>query len=495
MAISFNQVDSTNRNPGAFMEFDSTRALRGLQQIQRKALIIGQKTSAGTLSDNTIALCTSGDQAKTLGGVGSMLADMYDYWQKNNKNIETHVIAVPNSGTEQIQQITVASSGTAGAGTIYSYIGGRRKLTSVSAGDSKGTIATNLAATINADTDLVYSANVASVSLVNLTAKNGGLWTDSLSVLFNYRAENYGGTEKFPSNVTLSVAKTQSGSGNPDITNAIAAIPDERYDFIIQPYTDDANMDLWDAEMSNRHNAMNQLEGHSFNAYGGSVSTVGTWGNARNSQYNTTIDAGLNQYSPAHAWGAAYAGQAATIATQDVALPWQGLELIGILAEHSEDERSFSERNTLMYDGIATHRTSPSGAVQINRGCTNYQKNSFNQADASWLDSQTALTASYLRITFNQWMLTKFPQHKLANDTAVFSAGQNIVTPKIAKAEAVAWFVELEQAGIVENVAQFKKDLIVERNGSDVNRLDFVLPTDFVNQMRIFASKLSFILN
>jgi phage tail sheath gpL-like len=495
MAISFNQVDPSNRNPGAYMEFDSTRALRGLQQIQRKALIIGQKTSAGTLADNTIALCTSGDQAKTLGGVGSMLADMYEYWEKNNKNIETHVIAVPNSGTAQVQRVSVSLAGTAGAGTIHSYIGGRKKSTSVSAGDSAGTIATNFASTVNDDTDLLFDASVVNVSLVDLTAKNGGLWTDSLKVIFNYRAENYGGTEKFPTNVTLSSAITVNGSGNPDITDAIAGIPDERYDFIIQPYTDDANMDLWDAEMTNRHDAMVQLEGHSFNAYGGTTSAVGTWGNDRNSQYNTTMDAGVNEYTPAHGWAGAYAGQASTSATQDVALPWQGLELIGVLPDHPEDERTFSERNTLMYDGIATHKISSSGAVLINRGCTNYQKNSFDQPDASWLDSQTALTASYCRITFNQWMLTKFPRHKLADDTAVFSAGQFIVTPKIAKAEAIAWFVELEEAGILENVAQFKSELIVERNGVDPNRLDFVLPTDFVNQMRIFASRLSFILN
>lgn len=495
MAISFTQVDPTNRNPGAFMEFDSSRSIRGLQQIQRKALIIAQKTSAGTLADNTIAQCTSLDQAKTLGGVGSMLADIYDYWNKNNKNIETHVIAVPDSGTAAINQVVVSLAGTAGAGTIYSYIGGRRKTTSVAAGDSAATIATAFAATVNDDTNLMFTAAVVSTVKVNLTSKNGGLWTDSLKVVFNYRAESQGGTEKFPTNVTLTNTKTTSGASNPDITDAIAAIPDERYDFIIQPYTDDANMDLWDAEMTNRHDAMVQLEGHSFNAYGGSVSTVGTWGNARNSQYNTTMDAGSSLYSPEHAWAAAYAGQASTSATQDVALPWQGLELIGILPDYPEDRRLASERNTLMYDGIATHVISSSGAVRINRGVTNYQKNSLDQPDAAWLDSQTALTASYCRITFNQWMLTKFPRHKLADDTAVFSAGQFIVTPKIAKAEAIAWFVSLEEAGILENVAQFKSDLIVERNGIDPNRLDFVLPTDFVNQMRIFASRLSFILN
>jgi phage tail sheath gpL-like len=495
MAITFSQVDPTNRNPSAFMEFDSTNSLRGLQQIQRKALIIAQKTSAGTLADNTIALCRNLDEAKTLGGEGSQLADIFDYWNKNNKNIETQVIAVPDAGTSQVQKITVSVSGTVEAGVIASYIGGRRLAINVASADSAVTIATNITAEINANTDLLYTASVIETSNVELTAKNGGEWTDFLNVSFNYRSAEYGGNEKFPTGLNLTVAKTTSGAGNPDITNAIAGIPDERFDFIIQPYNDDANMDLWDAELTNRNDAMVQLEGHSFNAKGGSVSTVGTAGNLRNNEHNTTMDAGLNMYSPEHAWAGAYAGQGATSATQDVARPWQGLELVGILPDHEEDRRTFNDRNTLMYDGIATHNVSSSGAVRINRGVTNYQKNSLDQPDASWLDSMTALTASYCRITFNQWMLTKFPRHKLADDTAVFSAGQFIVTPKIAKAETIAWFTELEQAGILENVAQFKADLIVERNDVDPNRLDFVLPVDFVNQMRIFASRLSFILN
>ena len=493
MAISFNQVDATNRNPGAFMEFDSTRSLRGLQQIQRKALIIGQKTSAGTLADNSIALCSSTDQAKDLGGVGSILADMYDYWNKNNKNIETHVIAIPDSGTKAVKQVAFTTSGTVEAGNLFAYVGGRRFSMSVAAGDSAGDVATAFAAEVTADTDLLFDAAVVSVSKVNLTAKLGGEWTENLNVSFNYRSPERGGSEKFPTNLSAAVSATVTGASNPDITNALAAIPDERFDFILMPYTDDTNMDLFDAELANRQDAMVQLEGHGFNAAGGTVGTLSTYGNGRNSQHNTTMDAGLNMYSPEHAWAAAYMGQAARSATNDVALPWQGLQLVGILPDHPEDRRLFTERNTLMYDGVATHFVDDSGAVRINRGVTNYQKNTLNQADASWLDSQTALTASYVRITFNQKMLVTYPRHKLADDNAVFGAGQNIVTPQLAKATTIAWFIELQELGILENVEQFKTDLIVERDGVDPNRLNFLLPTDFVNQMRIFASKLQFI--
>jgi hypothetical protein len=39
----------------------------------------------------------------------------------------------------------------------------------------------------------------------------------------------------------------------------------------------------------------------------------------------------------------------------------------------------------------------------------------------------------------------------------------------------------MEELGLVENFDQFKTDLVVERNASDPNRLDFLLPPDIIN--------------
>ena len=98
----------------------------------------------------------------------------------------------------------------------------------------------------------------------------------------------------------------------------------------------------------------------------------------------------------------------------------------------------------------------------------------------------------YLRFTFRNRILARYPRHKLANDGTRFGAGQKIITPKLGKAEAVAWFREMEELGLVENFDQFKTDLVVERPSTDPNRLNFLLPPDLINQFVVGAASIQF---
>ena len=41
--------------------------------------------------------------------------------------------------------------------------------------------------------------------------------------------------------------------------------------------------------------------------------------------------------------------------------------------------------------------------------------------------------------------------------------------------------------GLVENLAAFKANLIVERDDNDPNRVNVLYPPDLVNQLRVFA--------
>jgi phage tail sheath gpL-like len=69
-----------------------------------------------------------------------------------------------------------------------------------------------------------------------------------------------------------------------------------------------------------------------------------------------------------------------------------------------------------------------------------------------------------------------------------------VATPKTVKGEILALFSELSDVGLVENLEDFETNLIVERNIADVNRVDVLLPPDLVNQFRILASLIQFIL-
>ena len=88
--------------------------------------------------------------------------------------------------------------------------------------------------------------------------------------------------------------------------------------------------------------------------------------------------------------------------------------------------------------------------------------------------------------------LTVIVDARITGNGTRYGIGQAVVTPNVMKAEAIAKFREWEELGLVENIDDFKANLIAERNASDPNRLDVLLPPDLVNQLRIVANKIQF---
>jgi phage tail sheath gpL-like len=103
------------------------------------------------------------------------------------------------------------------------------------------------------------------------------------------------------------------------------------------------------------------------------------------------------------------------------------------------------------------------------------------------------LTLSFIRFDLRTHLLNRFPRHKLADDGTRFAPGQAVVTPGKIRAEIIAKFRQWEEIALVENADQFKSDLIVERNGTDPNRVDILMPPDLINQLRVTAAQVQFI--
>jgi len=150
------------------------------------------------------------------------------------------------------------------------------------------------------------------------------------------------------------------------------------------------------------------------------------------------------------------------------------------------DASCSTERQSLLNAGIATSVVS-GGVLRVERAITTYQRNAFAQADASYLDSETLHQLTEVTRRLRARITNKYPRHKLANDNTRFGAGQAIVTPSVIRGELIAEYADMEDAGLVENMDLFKKYLIVERNATNPNRLDVLLPPDLVNQLRVFA--------
>jgi phage tail sheath gpL-like len=354
-------------------------------------------------------------------------------------------------------------------------------------GDTAATVAAALGAAINADPVLPATSTVSTVT-TTVTARNKGTVGNDIDLRLNYYGASSG--EKLPAGLACVVTAMSGGTGDPTLSTALNAIPDEIFDFIILPYNDSTSLGALESELNDRHGPAQMLEGHAFIAKKASAGTLNTFGAGRNNPHVTCI--GFNDSpTPPYEWAAAMGAQVALSATIDPARPFTTLPLVGVLAPAAGSAFIQSERNALLFDGITTFLVL-SGVVQLERVITLYQVNALSAPDPSYLDANTLLTLSHLRQTINIRIRSKFPRHKLADNGTRFGAGQAMVTPNIIRAELIALFSEWEEAGLVENLEQFKNELIVERDPVDRTRVNAQLPPDLVNQLYIFAGQVQF---
>jgi phage tail sheath gpL-like len=304
------------------------------------------------------------------------------------------------------------------------------------------------------------------------------------------RANYYQG-EALPVGLAVAIVAMASGATNPDINTALAAIADDQYYTIINPWTDATSMAALEAELGNRWGPMQQRTGHAFSGYRGTMSAASAYGAARNSPHTSVIAAKLSP-TPPWVWAAAWAATVEYFGAIDPARPFQTLAIPGVLTPAEADRYTRAERDLLLRDGISTFTVGSDDTVYIERVITTYQTNAFGVDDTSFLDLETVWTVDYIRYAVRVRIALRYPRYKLANDGTNYAPGQAIVTPKAIRAELLALFKELEFAGLVENFDQYKAQLLVVRSTQDPNRINAVIPPDIINQFRVFAAAVQF---
>lgn len=489
MTVSFNDIPVDIRTPGQYLEIDNTNAIQGLVTRSHKVLVVGQRFIAGTVSELEPTMITAGSQGDGFFGRGSMLSAMLTAFKKANATTEVHAIALDENDAGTAAAGSIAFAGPAAeAGTVNVYIAGHRVQVGVSKADSADDIATALAAAINANPDLPVTAavNGTTASQVDITCRWKGETGNAIDLRVNY----YAG-EALPTDVAATIVAMTGGASNPDIADAISTIGDERFDTIVMPFTDAANLTALETELTRRWGPMVQREGHAFAATTGTHSEGVTLGDSRNSPHVTIMPA---QKSPSPTWALASVTAALDAGEPDPARPRQTLAMPGILPPAVGDRYTREERNLHLQNGLSTLVVDDGGVVRIERLITTYQTNVLGIPDISYLDVTTLRTVAYLRFTVRARIALRYPRHKLADDGTRYGSGQAIVTPSVIRAELISLFTEWEDAGLAENMEQFKRDLLVERSSTDPNRMDAVIPPDVINQFRVFAGSVKFIL-
>ena len=284
------------------------------------------------------------------------------------------------------------------------------------------------------------------------------------------------------------------GTGNPDIATAIAAMGDTWWTDVICPWTDGANLTAIEAEAATRNGPLVMQDFAIFAGVRGTYSGLTTFAVV------AQLGAHLRHRRRRAAGDAGRVGRLlrrrrrvllATSTRRGRCKPWS---CRGSSRRRSPTASPGRNATFCFGAGIGTFRVDDGGLVRIERAVSTYVTNAYGVADPSWRDLETKKTVAWIRYQRRARVATKFPRHKLASDGTRAGAGQALVTPKIIRADGIAQFRQWEEVGIVESVDSWIGNYIVERDATDPNRVNELLPADIVNQLRVFAGRVQFVL-
>lgn len=482
--IQFNAFPVNFNVPGFYAEFDSSRAVQGLAPYPQKILLVGQKLDTGSATAGEAVLVSNADEVAVLAGRGSMLHHMAIAARAANEFTPLYILPLDDAGAGTKSDRTVSITGPAtAAGTLAFYVGGRRYAVGVANGDTATAVATAIADAVNADAERFVDAT-ATAGDVDLVARHTGADAGEIGVSLN----RYAG-ERLPSGIVITVGALTAGTGNPDVTSAIEGLGENWYPTVAFPYTDGANLTVIEDELADRFGPTRQIEGHAFTAADLSSAGAVALAESRNSPHVSPVDSG-DVLDPAFIVAASVAAKDA--GESDPARPRQTLELNGLLSAPETGRRSLSERNQLIDAGMSTLRIDDSGRVRIEYLTTTYRQNDAGLPSEAFKDVETLRTLGVLRHQLRARFAARYPRHKLGRDGSI---GANVMTPKTARGELVALYLDWMQAGYVEGgeaLAQFKRDLVTEIDATNPNRLNALVPPDLINQFRVGAFQIQF---
>jgi phage tail sheath gpL-like len=492
--VPFKVIPSNLRLPGAFFELDNSQA-NTAQQNQR-ALIIGQITTGGIATPNIPIISGGVGDAQIQGGAGSMIHLMTQAYRLNDAFGEVWYLPLSDATSSVAAKGSVNfTQAPTAAGTISLYIAGTLIAVPVTVSQTPASIATAVVAAINASPTILpvtAAVNGTTTTQVDITARNAGVIGNDIDIRMNYLGTK--GGEVTPTGLTFTITAMANGALNPTLTTALGNLGNMPFDFIVNPYTDTTSLDAVKQllnDQTGRWSFTSQLYGHSFGALRGTFAALTTAGIARNNQHETLMGF-FDSPTPNWLWASALAGQAAVSVRADPGVPLQYLTLLGVLAPPLASQFPPNQRETLLFDGIATFLSEADNSVEIENCITTYQENAQGVPDDSYLEVETMFQLMLEIRTLQAMLLSKFARCKLASNESRPAAGSNLVTPNTIAAEIVALYNERCDAGFTQNPTEFAQNLVVQQNAVNVGRVDILWPGTLVDQMRTFATLVQF---
>jgi phage tail sheath gpL-like len=491
--ISFNNIPGSGLTAPIFA-FEVNSA--GQYQATTRAILIGYKTTAGSLAANTLAPASSQGEADDLAGPGSMLREMWRVAAANAPAEPIWLLPVADPGTAKAAwTLTVSPLPSPGQGVVE--ICGRRIAIPVTAADTVTTVATTLAAAINAFYDTLTGAMLpvtatSALGVVTITARHAGVAPTPVGsdqpILINVPVAG---------NVlsgSLAVAQTVFGTGDPDISAALAVLGDDPADFVVIPFGDSTTLTAIDTtfnEVSGRWAWNRQSFGHAFIPYTNTFSGLTTFALAQDTRHLTIMPRFYASQTPDYEWVAATTARIAPwlsdITTGNVSRNQTGLVVQQIKGPLERDHFwNYSARNTLNNSGASTFTVDVAGHVMIDKIVTTQKTGASGQPDTVFRDIQRIYQASgsikYMRAAAS----AEHGMKALATENPGNLAA--ISTP----ADIKATFTHARRDLALRGVLRDEGSIVVAINQDNPNRVDVALQAVTVAALDILAVNATF---
>lgn len=279
--------------PGDYRETKYGQGRVSIGSLPVRLVVTGNKITAGSATaDADILPVYSSDDADTLAGAGSEGA-FQCYAALDIDGVSLFYAPVAEAGGAAAATLTITIGGswaTSAIGQLAVYLAGKRFEITVTGTDTTTTVAAALASKINEDSRLFCSASPAS-AVVTLTTKSKGArandWIcrkDIAGVPTGLTCALAGGTA-----LTGGMVPFSGGSGADDVTNVLALLKTDTFDFLAPAQNDATNAALIKTHLSTvAAPTIKQLE-HAVYAKTRSQSTAASFAQTTLNDFRSTV--------------------------------------------------------------------------------------------------------------------------------------------------------------------------------------------------------------
>jgi phage tail sheath gpL-like len=461
--ISFAQVPTALRYPGAYIEVDGSQA--GLGGDIPAVLLVGQKLPAGTAAAGEIVQVSGVQDAIAKAGAGSMLAQMAARYRAVDPVLDLYILPYADNaaGVQATGTITVNTVPTV-AGTLSLYIAGKLVSVAMVTGQTPTQIATAIAAAINAaGTDIPVTATSAA-AVVTLTARHKGTCGNAIDLRLNFFKE------AAVVGLGLTIAAMAGGSGDPAPGNLTAILGQFWYRYIGLGINDAATLAAWHAESQLHYKPPVQQGFRIFTTHRGDYAAAAAFGTGCNYEHICDLSLEIN---PPSTWEAAatLVAAAAPKLYNSPAESLEGVPLPGLMAKTYHD---WTNGNSLLFKGMSVMQVGKDGTCSIKRLVSMFQFRPDGASDDAFLDINVAELMERIRIE-QRFGARRFVGTAAAKSNEGYRPGLRITTEDDVRAMLLSVYKHtlMEEYGWVQAYDYYKDTLAVQQDPTNPSRFNY----------------------